>query len=95
LQNGSLELQYKLEKIIFDFSLPMMENDDLRMAIPVRQQKLCEEHIKEVLRSGAAIEKTEIQKKLNEHSKNNEILLDEEMTPVNTDQPPQPQVAEK
>lgn len=26
LLNDSLELQYKLEKIIFDFSLPMLDN---------------------------------------------------------------------
>ena len=34
----ALELQYKLEKIIFDFSLPMMDNYDLVEAIPADQR---------------------------------------------------------
>ena len=47
LMDQALELQYKLEKIIFDFSLPLLENQDLQNAIPDHLKKKCELHVQQ------------------------------------------------
>ena len=75
LMSTSLSLQYKLEKIIFDFSLPMLDSQDLRNAIPQKFRKTCEEHLKLMLLRGEEVTKEEVLRRMNELARTDEVCI--------------------